>query len=356
MPPILKYLTRRLLAIPVTLLIVTSALYGVLMLAPAETRAQLYVPKGTSHNPHLRPEVLLQNIIADHGLNDPYPVQYARWISRLLRGDWGWGPQLRGDVLEALLTRTPATVELTLYSILLFLPLGIISGVFSAWKQERFSDHGFRLVAFAATSIPPFILALVLLSVFYAGLRWFPPGRLTLSNSLAATAPSFKIFTGLLTLDGLLNGRPDISADALRHLILPAFTLSLAHWATLGRITRASMIEELGKDYIVAARGRGLGTRSVIWRHALSNALVPALNSMALSAASLLMGVFVVEAVFDFPGVSSLIVSSMGFAPDMSVAMGFAVYSVLLVMPVMLLFDTLQALVNPHLREGVISL
>ena len=356
MPPLLKFFARRLLAIPVTLLIVTTALYGIIMLAPAETRAQLYMPRGTSHNPHLRPEVLLQNIIEDHGLNDPYPVQYARWISLLLRGDWGWSPQLRGEVLEALLVRTPATAELTLYSILLFLPLGVVSGVLSAWKQEQFPDRGFRLVAFAATSIPPFILALVLLSIFYAGLRWFPPGRLTLSNSLAATGTSFKTFTGLLTLDGLLNGRPDISADALRHLILPALTLSLAHWATLGRITRASMIEELGKDYIVAARGRGLGTRSVIWRHALSNALVPALNSMALSAAALLMGVFVVEVVFDFPGVSSLMVSSMGFSPDMSVAMGFAVYSVLLVLPVMLLFDTLQALINPHLREGVISL
>ena len=353
MPPMLKFLIRRLAAIPITLFVITAVLYGIIMLAPAETRAQLYMPRGDSHNPHLRPEVLLQQIIQEKGLNDPYPVQYVRWASRLLRGDWGWSPQLRGDVLEALLVRTPATAELTLYSVLLLVPLGITSGVLAGWKQDRLADHGFRLVAFVAMSIPPFILALVLLSIFYAGLRWFPPGRISMSEGFVVADPSFKRFTGLLTVDGLLNRRPDISLNALRHLVLPAIILSLAHWATLGRVTRAAMIEELGKEYIVAARGRGLTTRRVVWLHALRNAIVPALNSIALSAASLIMGVFVVEIVFDFPGVSELITWSMSYRPDAPAAMGFAVYSVLLVLPIMLALDVLQAVVDPRIREGI---
>jgi peptide/nickel transport system permease protein len=164
------------------------------------------------------------------------------------------------------------------------------------------------------------------------------------------TSTAFDPITGLLTLDGLLNGRPDISLNALQHLTLPVLTLSAAHWATLGRITRASMIEELGKDYIVAARARGLPTLRVIWRHALRNAIGPGLTSIALSAASLMTSVYIVEVVFDFPGVSQLIAGTVVGTPDASVAMGFAVFSVLTVLPVMLTLDVIQALADPRLR------
>jgi peptide/nickel transport system permease protein len=351
MPALLKFLIRRLLAIPLTLLIITAALYGILMLAPVNVRAQLYMPRGESHNPNLRPEFLIQQIIASHGLDDPYPVQYIRWLGRLLQGDWGWSPGFRGDVLEALLVRTPATVELTLYAVILLIPLGVIGGGMAGAKAYKAVDHAFRIVAFIATAIPPFVLALVLLGIFYVGLRWFPLGRLSISEHYSVAGASFTSYTGLLTLDGLLNARPDISLSALRHLVLPCITLSMVHWATLGRITRAMMIEELHKDYITVARGKGLKERMIIWRHALHNALIPALNSIALSAASLIMGVFVVEVVFSFPGVSEVIVSSMRGAPDIVTAMGFAVYSVLLVLPVMLILDVLQAAFDPRLRD-----
>ena len=351
MPTLLKFLIRRLLAIPVTLLIITAILYGVLMLAPVEVRAQLYMPRGSSNNPNLRPEVLLQQIIESHGLNDPYPVQYLRWLGRLLQGDWGWSAGFRVDVLTALLQRTPATAELTLYAVVLLIPLGIIGGGLAGAKEHRAVDHAFRVVAFVATAIPPFVLALVLLGIFYAGLKWFPPGRLTVSEQIVVTNAEFTPYTGLLTLDGLLNHRSDISLSALRHLVLPCITLSMVHWATLGRMTRAMMIEELQKDYITVVRGKGLKERLVVWRHALHNAMIPALNSIALSTASLIMGVFVVEAVFGFPGVSELIVNSAIGAPDTAAAMGFAVYSVLLVLPVMLILDILQAVFDPRLRD-----
>lgn len=351
MPALLKFLIRRLLAVPVTLLIITATLYGILMLAPVSVRAQLYMARGESHNPNLRPEVLIQQIIDSHGLDDPYPVQYLRWMGRLLQGDWGWSPGFRGDVLEALLVRTPATAELTLYAILLLIPVGIISGGLAGAREHRAADHIFRVVAFIATAIPPFVLALVLLGIFYAGLKWFPPGRLSISEHYIVTGADFTPYTGLLTLDGLLNDRSDISLSALRHLVLPCITLSMVHWATLGRMTRAMMIEELHKDYVIVARGKGLKEHMVIWRHALHNAMIPALNSIALSAASLIMGVFVVEAIFGFPGVSEVIVASVQGAPDIVAAMGFAVYSVLLVLPVMVILDVLQAVFDPRLRD-----
>jgi peptide/nickel transport system permease protein len=348
----LRFILRRLLAIPITLLVITTILHGIIMLAPAERRASLYMGRRLRSSMSMYMEQnMLNKIIQQYGLDDPYPVQYARWLSLLLRGDWGWSPTLRADVTQVLWARTPATAELTLYSLLLLLPMGLLNGVMAGWKQGRLADRGFRLFAYIATSIPPFILGLVLLSIFYVGLHWFPVGRMAMTSSLDLRASSFKTITGLLTVDGVLNGRFDISFQALRHLVLPVITLSLAHWATLGRVTRAAMIEEINKEYVVAARAKGLPNRSVIWRHAFLNAAPPALASSALSAATLVTGVFVIEAVFAFPGVSDLIVRTMGSIPDTPMAMGFAVYSVLVVSLLMFALDVAQALINPFLRK-----
>jgi peptide/nickel transport system permease protein len=269
----------------------------------------------------------------------------------MVRGEWGWSPLLRADVLDVLLKRTPSTAELTLYSLLLFIPLGLVSGAVAGWRRGRASDGGFRLTAFVATSIPPFILGLVLLSVFYVGLHWFPPGYLSSSEAMSVRSPSFRTITGLLTIDGLLNGQLQVSVDAVRHLVLPVITLSLFHWATLGRVTRAMVIEEANKGYVTAAHARGLSSRRILWGHAVPNVLAPSLTSSAMSAAVLITGVYVVEVVFNWPGVSRLITYSM-FEPDVALAAGFAVYSVLAVLAVMLLLDIVQVIVDPRLRGG----
>lgn len=357
MPPLLRFTLYRLLNIPVTFFIVTATLFGVILLEPAESRAELYIPPRT--RPSMTSEQyqhLVEQIIKRRRLDDPYPLQYARWLGELLRGDWGWSPSLNGDVLEALVIRTPVTAELTLVSILALVPLGLASGVLAGWKRDRLTDRGFRLAAYASTAIPPFILGLLLLAVFYVFVRWFPPGRLDLREELFVSSNAFKTYTGLLTVDGLLNAEPRISLEALRHLVLPGFTLSLAHWATLGRITRASVIEELSKEYITTAHAKGLKPKAVLWRHAFQNAITPALASSALSAASLITGVFVVEVVFGFHGVSEIITKSLYYRSDAPAALGFAVYSVLLVLPVMFVMDVLRAVVDPRVRERISEL
>lgn len=354
MPPFVLFLLRRLLAIPVTLLIITAILYAITMLATPEERASLYL--GPNASPYLSPEVLerrVNAIIAEHGLNDPFPQQYARWVGHILRGDWGWSPVMRADVLETLLARAPITAELTVYSVLTLIPLGLLSGVIAGWRANGRFDRYVGSAAFIGTSVPAFILGLVLLSIFYVGLRWFPPGRTSIPELSLQRFSTFETHTGFLTIDGLLNGRPDITLNAFRHLVLPVFTLSLAHWATLTRIARTSIIEEKGREYIVAARARGLWPRMVLWRHAFRNAMLPALTSSALSAASLVSGVFVVEAIFDMKGMSELIVRGISGTPDAALAMGFAVFSMLLVLPLMLVLDILRALVDPRIREGI---
>jgi peptide/nickel transport system permease protein len=352
-----RFLIRRLTLAALTFLVISLVLYSIMMLAPPEARAMMYLPRVVGGRGNSTS--FLAQVIEDHGLDDPFLTQYGRWLLNLVRGDWGWSPSMREEVLPAFLRRTPVTAELTIYSILFYIPLGIISGVIAGWKRERTPDLGFRFVAFIATSIPPFILGLVLLTIFYAGLNWFPAGRISMANHLDIVSPSFRTFTGLLTVDGLLNGRPDITIDALRHLVMPVFALSLTHWATLGRVTRAAIIEELDKEYVTAARGRGLSMQLAVWRHALRNAMVPALNSSALSAAMLITGVFVIEVIFSLPGVSEPISSATAYAtyftPDMPATLGFAIYGVMMVLPLMLILDLLQAMIDPRIREGVLS-
>ena len=355
MPPFVKQLLLRLLALPLTLLIITAALYGIIMLAPAEERAQLYLPPRTPPLTQEESQRLMARLVTEHGLDDPYPVQYARWLGDLLRGDWGWSPTFKADVLTLLKKRLPVTAELAFYAVLVIVPTALIGGVLSGWRANGRFDRGYRLATFVATSIPPFILGLFLLSIFYVGLGWFPPGR-TGIYELSLSTSDFRAITGFLTFDGLLNGRLDVVADALRRLVLPVFSLSLLYWATVGRVTRVAMIEEQTRDYLLTARAKGLRERRLEWRHAFPNAVGPALTAMILSAAGLVTGVYIVESVFDFKGLSELVTKGFFVAPDAPLVMGFAVFSVLLVLPIILLFDLLRVTLDPRLREDGLEL
>jgi peptide/nickel transport system permease protein len=353
MPPFIKFIVLRIFSFIMTLVVITMFLYGLIMLTPVEDRAGLYFPKGGRYDmTDEQRKAMLERIIARHHLSDPFPVQYMSWISSLVRGDWGYSPSIGADVLPTLVRATPVTAELTLYSLLFFIPLGLVSGTLAASHLHRKLDNTFRLAAFTATSLPPFILAIVLLVIFYVGLYWFPPERLSTDISQDVRSPAFVAYTGLMTIDGLLNGRPDISGDAARHLVLPVATLSLLHWATLGRVTRATMMEELNKEYVKAARGRGISNARVVWRHALRNALPASLTSTALSAATLFTGVFMTEVIFDFHGLSRVIVSAVSTAPDTPAAMGFAIYSVIIILVIMFILDVITALINPLIRRG----
>ncbi len=351
MSSFLGYLFRRFLSLLVTLFVITAFLYATVMLTPAETRATLYIPKKLS--PRMTEQMyqkMVDNIIERNHLNDPFPVQYFYWLTNLFQGNWGYSPTMQEDVFTAILRRIPATAELTFYSILAFIPLGIISGVLAGSKKNKLTDYGFRLTAFIATSLPPFILAMVLMAIFYVQLYWFAPMRTSSSIGLLISSEEFRNYTGFLTFDGLLNGRLDVTVDAFRHLVMPVFTLAIAHWATLGRVTRATMIEELHQDYVIAARARGINEKRVVWRHTLRNVVSPALTSSILSATSLLTGIFIVEIIFNFHGISYVAVSSMAQIPDAPSAMGFALYSVIVVWVLMSVLDVVHLVLDPRAR------
>ena len=355
MPPFLQFLIRRIIAIPITLIIITMLLYAGVMMTPPEVRAGIYFPSPNSHQTDADIARITQLNISKYHLRDPFLVQYAYWVKSLLQGTWGYSPTIHEDVLPALLRRTPATAELALFSMLFFIPLGLISGVCAGWLQRRTFDNAFRFTAFIATSFPPFILAFILLALFYVNLHWFSPGRITQVYSFQIGGPTFRSYTGLYTLDSLLNGRFDIYLDSLRHLAMPVFTLAIYHWATLGRITRSTMIAERHKEYLVAAQSRGLSEQRVIWKHAFWNTLAPSFTSIALSAASLVTGVFVVEIIYHINGVSDIIVRAMQGTPDAPAALGFCLYSIIMVLALMFVLDILQAIFEPRIREDLLN-
>jgi ABC-type dipeptide/oligopeptide/nickel transport system permease component len=353
MPPFLRFVIRRLLQIPISRLIITMVLYSGVMLAPPEARARLYLPKGKGGE--RATENFITSTIKQHHLDEPFLVQYAYWARSLLTSSWGYSPTLQDDVLPSLLRRTPVTLELALYSLLLLIPFGLASGLIAGWRPNHWIDGLFRSSAFFGTSMPPFIFALILLAIFYVKLGWFFPGRIEVTTAMEMAHSGFVNYTGFLTLDSLLNQRLDIFWTALRHLAMPVFTLSLFHWATLGRITRSIVIDQQKKEYIIAARARGIGERRLLWKHVLSTILAPSLTTMALSAASIVTGTFVVEIIFGLAGISQVIVISMSSFPDAPAALGFCVYSVLIVMVMMFVLDLIQAALDPRVRDEVLK-
>ena len=264
----LAYIVRRLLALPVVMLLVTAILFAMILMLPAEQRVMVYIP---SVNPHLTEEQmqeLIQHEIERHGLDRPFVVQYVRWLSDLVSGDWGYSPTWRQPVLEGLLRRVPATLELSLFAFVPSMALAVALGTLAVRYRGRLPDHLVRGAAAASWAFPPFVLGLILMNVFYAWLHWFPPERLSIWATFAVREPGFCTFTGLYTVDALLNLDTELFLDAVRHLVLPATTLALTQWALFTRVMRSSLLRVMGEDYVVMAQAKGLTDRNVMRRHA----------------------------------------------------------------------------------------
>jgi peptide/nickel transport system permease protein len=346
---LLKYIVRRLLILPVIMFLVSVILFLLVLQLPVEQRVTIYLP---TVNPHLTAEEyeeLVQEIIERRGLNDPLPIQYVRWLESLIEGGWGYSPTWRQTVLEGLRQRAPATLELTLYAMVPSIVLAVAIGSLSARCRNRLPDHLVRGATFVAWAFPPFILALILMNVFYAWLGWFPPERASVWATPIINSSQFQTYTGLLTVDALLNARTDIFWDALRHLALPALTLALAEWALLTRIMRSSLLDVLRQDYVTTARAKGVPEKQVINFHARRNALLPLVSAGGVMTSMLISGVVVVEVVFNFNGVGRWAIRAI-METDIPVAVGFAVFSCSVVVLASLVADILYALLDPRIR------
>jgi peptide/nickel transport system permease protein len=346
---LIPYVLRRLLLLPVIIFLVTIILFALMWQMPVGLRAKLYVP---TTNRFLLPSeeaVLIERAIRLYGLDKPWPVQYANWLRCVATGNWGYSPVWQQPVLEGLLQRAPATAELVLVSMAPCVLLAVGMGSFAARHRGHLPDHAVRAAASVGWALPSFVLGLILINVFYAWLGWLPPGRLSLWAGAVLHSGQFRSYTGLYTVDALLNLDLRMLWDALRHLILPALCLALAEWALLARIMRSSMLDVLRQDYVTTARSKGAPEAQVFSRHVRRNALLPVISTGGVAVSMLVSGIVVIESVFDINGVGSAAAEAMS-GGDVAVAVGFAVFMCVVTVAGSLVADLLYAVADPRVR------
>jgi peptide/nickel transport system permease protein len=338
-----NYIVRRLLILPIILLGLSVMIFAMLqMLDPAE-RAVMYV----SGPP--RTQRALQDIIDKYGLDKPIYVQYLNWLEQVIHGNLGWSRTANQPVADALKQYFPATVELALWSFLPIMVGGIWLGVQAAVRHDTVSDQAARVFSIIGYSFPTFVFGLLMLLLFYAHLQWLPPGRLSDWATAVVISPGWHHYTNMYTVDALLNLRLDVFWDAVKHLILPVLTLAYVEWALVLRVTRSSMLETVGQDYVTVARAKGLTNKQVINRHARPNAMIPVATIGGLLLVGLLNGAVITETVFNFHGMGWWAANAALNFDAVSV-LGIALFSGIVLILANLVVDVLYAYLDPRIR------
>lgn len=277
------------------------------------------------------------------GLDKPVLLQLGHFATNLIRGDLGHSIRDGRPVGEILMETLPATVELATFGLLVALLVALPIGILSALRQRSAFDRMAMTGAFFGISMPAFWLGLVLILIFSVLLGWLPTsGRIDATLRIPSV-------TGFMLLDTLFSGQDGAFANALLHLALPAVTLGAELAAILSRVLRSSMIEVLRMDYVRTARAKGLAERSVVFRHALRNALIPAVTVLGLQFGVLLGGNMIVETIFSWPGLGRLVVGAI-FARDYPVVQGAVLLYAVTFLVANLLVDTIYTMLNPKIE------
>jgi peptide/nickel transport system permease protein len=314
-----KYIIRRLLiSIPI-LIGITIITFTAYNLAPGDPISSMIDPASP-----LPPEAI-QHLKEELGLNKPLPVRYLIWLRELAKGNMGFSYASRRPVIQVIGERLPATLQLTVASLLLALVTGIPLGVYSALHQYSKLDYLLTLAAFFMVSVPAFFFALGAIWIFSLRLDLFP-------------------VQGLNT-----PGAKNILLDRIHHLILPATVLGLERIAGYLRYTRSAVLEVLGQDYMTTARAKGLTERVVLWGHGFRNALISLITVITLGLPGLFGGAFIIEWIFAWPGIGQLGINSIN-ARDYPTLMGTALIGSILVLLSNLLADILYAVADPRIR------
>ena len=354
------YIVRRLLMMPLLLFGVTLLIFGMISMLSPEERLALYL-RDIPRN-----EQQAETLIRKYGLDQPFFAQYGNWLfgrevddpstgqkvisGGILRGDFGYSRTGSDTIANVIKRRFPATLELTLWSIVPVIGVGVAMGVLSAVNHNKLADQVLRVVSIIGWSFPVFVFGLLALMLFYARLQWFPPDNLSdWASQVVGTPAAFTRYTGMNTLDSLLNGRLDIFLDALRHMVLPILTLAYVQWALLLRITRSSMLEALKQDYVTTARAKGLAEREVIYRHARPNAMIPVVTVGGFTVVGLLNGVVITETIFNYPGIGS-VAAQAAAQLDVLTVLGFTLFNGVILLVANLVVDVLYAVVDPRVR------
>ncbi|MBB3426644.1 peptide/nickel transport system permease protein [Rhizobium sp. BK312] len=292
------------------------------------------------------PQQILERLRREMHLDQPLYLQFYYYLVSALSGDFGTSVLTTNPVMDDIRRVFPATMELATVGTIIGALFGVPFGVLAAVRRNSFIDQIVRVIGLVGYSVPVFWLAMVSLVIFYAKLNWVAyPGRIDIAFEY-----SFTPITGFFLLDSALQGQWDVFWDVFRHIILPASLLGYFSLAYISRMTRSFMLNELGQEYIVAARAKGLSETRVIWGHALRSAAVPLITVIALSYAGLLEGSVLTEIVFSWPGIGFYITSSLRNA-DMNAVLGGTIVVGTVFIGINLISDLLYRTLDPRTRR-----
>jgi peptide/nickel transport system permease protein len=311
----IRFILRRLLASVPVLLLVSLITFGLLWLVPGDP-ASMFLDAGATAE-------ALDRVRRELGLDRPFLVRMGQWYMRLLQGDLGQSLLLNRSVVDAILERLPVTLSLTALAFIVSVLLGVGAGVVAAVRHGRLADQGMMTLALIGLSIPEFWLGLVLIWLIAVLVPIFPAG-------------DYVPFT----------------TDAwqwARHIALPTFSLACVQMGFVARMTRSSMLEVLGQDFVRTARAKGLPEPYVVVRHGLHNAMVPIVTVMGIMVGALLGGAVVTEQVFSIPGLGRLIIGAV-LSRDFPVIQGGLLFLALIYLAVNLVVDLLYAAIDPRVR------
>jgi len=334
-----KTTLRRVLAMIPTLLGVIVIIFLITRVLPGD-------PARTIAGENAAPSTVAK-LRQQMGLDEPIWQQFLNYFLGLFRGDLGFAWHTGHPVAQDFASRFPATVELALAALLIGILIGVPLGIVGAVRRGRVSDHATRVISLLGISMPLFWLGLLVISFFYANLGWEPApiGR------MGDTVNPPTHVTGLYVLDSVITGDSVALGSSLSHLIWPAMVLSVGTIAIVSRMTRSSMLEVLGQDYIATAKAKGMGPVKVVGAHVLKNAAPTIVTVIGLELGQLLGGAVITETIFSWPGIGNYVVQSIeatDYAPVQAMTLAAAVIYLI----VNLLVDLSQAVFDPKVRDA----
>lgn len=334
----LKFIVKRLLLGIIVLLGVVTITFIMVRLLPSDPAAKWAGARAT-------PEQIAQARI-ELGLDKPLPAQYVDYLRDLLHLELGYSLRTHQPVARELANYLPATLELVLCATVLAILLGLPMGILSARYKNRLIDHICRILSIGAVSLPTFWIGIFMQLVFYSWLYILPVGgQLSQSIKLFYEIPHV---TGFLLLDSIVTGNWEIAADAAKHLLMPSVAIALYPIGLVTRMTRSAMLEILNEDYITAERSYGISESRIHWSYGLKNSLGSTATVVTLSIGYTLVNTFLVEAIFDWPGIGSYI-STAVTTLDYPAVMGVTLFSACSYVLLNLISDIVIAL-DPRIR------
>ncbi len=332
-----QHLLHRLLLVIPTFVGIVALTFFLIRLAPGDPILLMAGEHGVSAERYAE----LQQ---QFGFDQPLFIQFADYLWQVLNGNLGQSVVTQTPVLEEFSNLFPATLELALVAIIMAVLIAIPAGVLAAVKRNTVIDHSITAVSLVGYSMPIFWWALLLILLFSVNLGWMPvAGRLNFIYDIESV-------TGFMMIDTLIANDHDAFFDAVHHLILPAIVLATIPLAVITRMTRSAMLEVLKQDYIRTARAKGLSEFSVIFKHALRNALVPVITVIGLQTSILMTGAILTETIFSWPGIGKWLLEAV-YRRDYPVVQGGVLLIAGLVILVNTVVDLLYVLVNPSLRQ-----